>query len=104
MPVFNKIGAVCALTALLTVGCSTVSKTVSDTAHAHLPQCILKVVDVNEVTNGIGKKIGTVSFQTVIKGLNHYPCFGISSGTRGFHIHEKSILCPSLKMENQALL
>ncbi|EPG3019612.1 superoxide dismutase family protein, partial [Acinetobacter baumannii] len=26
MPVFNKIGAVCALTALLTVGCSTVSK------------------------------------------------------------------------------
>lgn len=27
MPVFNKIGAVCALTALLTVGCSTVSKT-----------------------------------------------------------------------------
>ncbi|MGS5823936.1 superoxide dismutase family protein, partial [Acinetobacter baumannii] len=55
MPVFNKIGAVCALTALLTVGCSTVSKTVSDTAHALTTMHTKKVVDVNEVTaNGIG--------------------------------------------------
>lgn len=34
MPVLNKMSAVCALTVLLTVGCSTVSKTVSDTTHA----------------------------------------------------------------------
>lgn len=47
MPVFNKIGAVCALTALLTVGCSTVSKTVSDTAHALTTMHTKKVVDVN---------------------------------------------------------
>ena len=33
MQMFNKIGAVCALTAL-TVGCSSVTKTVSDTAQA----------------------------------------------------------------------
>jgi hypothetical protein len=34
------------------------------------------VVDVNEVTaNGIGKKLGTISFQDSDKRLNHYPCF-----------------------------
>lgn len=68
MPVFNKIGAVCALTALLTVGCSTVSKTVSDTAHALTTMHTKKVVDVNEVTaNGIGKKKVRLAFKIVIR-------------------------------------
>lgn len=57
MQMFNKIGAVCALTALFTVGCSSVTKTVSDTAQALTSMHTKKVVDVNEVTaNGIGKK------------------------------------------------
>lgn len=34
MQMFNKIGAICALTAFFTVGCSSVTKTVSDTAQA----------------------------------------------------------------------
>lgn len=68
MPVLNKMSAVCALTALLTVGCSTVSKTVSDTTHALTTMHTKKVVDVNEVTaNGIGKKLGRLAFKTVIK-------------------------------------
>ncbi len=68
MPVFNKIGAVCALTALLTVGCSTVSKTVSDTAHALTTMHTKKVVDVNEVTaNGIGKNLVRLAFKIVIR-------------------------------------
>ncbi len=99
MQMFNKIGVVCALTALFTVGCSSVTKTVSDTAQALTSMHTKKVVDVNEVTaNGIGKKIGTISFQDSDKGLIITPALAdLPSGTRGFHIHENASCAPAVK-------
>ena len=99
MQMFNKIGAVCALTAFFTVGCSSVTKTVSDTAQALTTMHTKKVVDVNEVTAaGVGKKLGTISFQDSDKGLIITPALAdLPNGTRGFHIHENASCEPAVK-------
>lgn len=64
------------------------------------------MVDVNEVTaNGIGKKLGTISFQDSDKGLIITPALAdLPSGTRGFTSMKIHLVPLLLKMENQALL
>lgn len=48
--------------------------------------------------NGIGKKIGTISFQDSDKGLIITPALAdLPSGTRGFHIHENPSCAPAVK-------
>ena len=90
---FLKLSALCTLISLTAVGCTT-SNTVPKNNKA--PQ---QVVDVHAVTaQGVGAKIGTVTFQDSPQGLSiSSHLTQLPSGFHGFHIHEKGSCEPALK-------
>ncbi len=90
-----KISALCGLIGFAVVGCTTPSTTATTTANSSPIQTIV----VNAVTaEGVGKKIGNISFQDTPQGLSiSTQLSDLPSGFHGFHIHEKGSCDPAEK-------
>ena len=88
-----KTSLFCSLFALISVGCAT---NPNNTESSKSPQ---QVVDIHSVSaQGIGNKIGTISFQDTAKGLSiTSKLSSLPSGFHGFHIHEKGSCDPAEK-------
>lgn len=86
---FFKTGALCALAAITAVGCSSMQP---HTVHK-------QTINVNAVSaEGIGSKIGTVSFEDSAQGLMISTWLSdLPSGPHGFHIHEHKSCEPAMK-------
>lgn len=102
MPKLFKLSMLCAITAAFTAGCSTTTTTSSESAvssNLTTTTTSKKVVDMHQVSaEGIGKKIGTISFQDSEQGLVITPALAdLPAGTRGFHIHENASCAPAEK-------
>lgn len=90
---FLKISALCTLVGFTAIGCTTTST---------IPQknkAPKQVIAINAVTaQGVGKKIGTVTFQDSPQGLTISSKLSeLPSGFHGFHIHEKGSCEPAEK-------
>ncbi|QIO06994.1 superoxide dismutase family protein [Acinetobacter shaoyimingii] len=95
MPIHTlKISVLCALIGFTTVACRTTPNTLDKKNHAPI-----QTIVVNEVSaEGIGKKIGTITFQDSPQGLTiHTQLSDLPSGFHGFHIHEKGSCQPAEK-------
>ncbi|HAD69814.1 MAG TPA: superoxide dismutase, partial [Acinetobacter radioresistens] len=85
-----KVSALCALTAAVSVGCTTMdhhnsAKQQTVTVHAVSPE-------------GVGSKIGTVTFHDSPQGLIVMTNLSsLPSGQHGFHIHERGSCEPAMK-------
>lgn len=89
---FFKTSVLCTCIALFTVACST---TTTSSKHESPKQTI----DVNAVSaQGIGAKIGTITFQDSPNGLTISTQLSqLPSGFHGFHIHEVGSCAPAEK-------
>ena len=89
---FFKTSILCMCVALFTAACST-------TPHTTKLKTPQKTIDVHAVSaQGIGAKIGTISFQDSPNGLNISTQLSqLPSGFHGFHIHEKGSCAPAEK-------
>ena len=58
-----------------------------------------QTININAVSpEGVGKKIGTITFQDSPRGLSIRPNLSdLPSGFHGFHIHEKGSCAPAIK-------
>ncbi|MCX0339048.1 superoxide dismutase [Cu-Zn] SodC [Acinetobacter radioresistens] len=89
-PSLFKVSALCALTAAVSVGCTTMdhhnsAKQQTVTVHAVSPE-------------GVGSKIGTVTFHDSPQGLIVMTNLSsLPSGQHGFHIHERGSCEPAMK-------
>lgn len=89
---FFKTSLFVTLVSSLTVACNSIP----ETSKPNSPQ---QTVTVNAVSaQGIGAKIGTITFQDTAKGLSiHTELSNLPSGYHGFHIHEKGSCAPAEK-------
>ena len=88
-----KLAAISLMTAAFTVGCATTNEQGQIVATAQ------KTATLNAVSaQGIGEKIGTVTFQDSAAGLIITTNLsGLPEGQRGFHIHENGSCSPAEK-------
>ena len=88
-----KISALCALIGFTAVGCTTPSHIAKNNS---TPTQTIAVHAVS--AQGVGKKIGTITFQDTPQGLSVAPKLAnLPSGFHGFHIHEKGSCDPAEK-------
>ena len=95
MPIhFYKTSTLCVLIGLTAIGCRTAPDPTNKKNHE--PK---QTITVNEVTpQGIGPKIGTITFQDSPQGLTISTQLSeLPSGFHGFHIHEKGSCEPAEK-------
>lgn len=93
MSSFYKLAALTALSAAVTVGCATTND------QGKIVPTAQKTVEVNAVSaQGVGQKLGTVTFQDSVAGLIiSTNLSGLPAGERGFHIHENGSCAPAEK-------
>lgn len=89
---FFKTSVLCTCLAFFTTACST-------TPSATKSKEPIQTIDIHSVSaQGIGSKIGTISFQDSPNGLKVSTLLTqLPSGYHGFHIHEKGSCAPAEK-------
>lgn len=93
MSSFVKLLSITALSTIFATGCATTNE------QGQIVPTAQKTVEVNAVSaQGIGQKLGTITFQDSVAGLIiSTNLSGLPVGERGFHIHENPSCAPAEK-------